>query len=295
MIEELRFVRLPAKTLDKFNRFLCDIVGLEAAGGGNGIARFRSDERSYSVECDATGVTKKPVVGLSVRYESDLDDIAKKLAGCGLSTERLSSDLCAGRLYRDAVAFEDHAGNRFEIVVRPENKSQRYFPARDAGIKAISSVNLRSPDPERDMAIWVEVFGAEVRDFVGQCCQLGFDERHHRIGYYASQQGGLLSVNFEVDDLNDVMRSNYLLANRQVRILDGPGRDPASGEIFLYFQGPEDLIVSYETGMQLVGRDWAPRQFGSARDSFCIWDSDTLIPERAGAKWHSWGSRKVGT
>ena len=45
MIEELRFVRLPSKALDKFNRFLCDIVGLEAADGGDGIARFRSDER----------------------------------------------------------------------------------------------------------------------------------------------------------------------------------------------------------------------------------------------------------
>lgn len=284
MIEELRFVRLPVKALDDFNRFLCDTVGLQSADGGDGIARFRSDERSYSVECDATGATEKPVVGLSVRYESDLDEIAEKLAGRGLATERLSADLCAARLYRDAVAFEDHAGNRFEIVVRPENKSQRYFPVRDAGIKAISSVDLRSPDPERDMAIWVEVFDAEVRDFVGRCCQLGFDERHHRIGYYASQQGGLLSVNFEVDDLNDVMRSKYLLANRQVRILDGPGRDPASGEIFLCFQGPEDLIVSYGTGMQLVGRDWTPRQFGIARDSFCMWGSDVLIPERAGAE-----------
>ena len=295
MIEELRFVRYPAKELDDFKRFLGGAVGLQSADGSDDIARFRSDERSYSVECDATGATGKPVVGFSVRYQSDLDDITGKLTACGLEPARLSAEVCAGKLYRDAVAFEDFAGNRFEIVVRHENKSQRFFPARDAGIKAISSVDLRSPDPERDMAIWTEVFGARVRDFAGESGQLGFDERHHRIAYYPSQRSGLLSVNFEVGDLNDIMRSKYLLANQQVRILDGPGRDPASGEVFLYFQGPEDLIVSYGTGMKTVEPDWTARQFRNARDSFCMWNSDGLIPERWGADWETQDNRKVGT
>mgnify|MGYP003650200037 CR=1 FL=1 len=59
MIEELRFVRYPAKELDDFKRFLGGAVGLQSADGSDDIARFRSDERSYSVECDATGATGK--------------------------------------------------------------------------------------------------------------------------------------------------------------------------------------------------------------------------------------------
>ena len=284
MIEQLRFVRLPARGLDEYDQFLCDTVGLQRADGSDDIARFRSDERAYSVECDATGASDRPVVGLSVRYETDLDEITGKLTERGLNPQRLSPEHCASKLYRDALTFDDHSGNRFEIVVRPENKSQRYFPARDAGIQAITSIDLRSPDPERDMAIWIEVFGAQARDFAGDCGQLGFDEQHHRLGYYASETSGLLSVNFEVGDLNDIMRSKYLLANRQVRILDGPGRDPASGEIFLYFQGPDGLIVSYTTEMKHVDSDWIPRQFGNGRLSFCMWNSDVLIPERAGVE-----------
>jgi len=55
------------------------------------------------------------------------------------------------------VWFEDHSGNRIELVVRPLNSGWRYFPSRDAGVKGLSGVLLRTKDSDGDEALWTGV------------------------------------------------------------------------------------------------------------------------------------------
>lgn len=282
MLEQLRYVRLPTAALAKASEFATGMIGLELAEKGEDFARFRSDEKAYALEYDASGKTPRPVVGLEVRTGRQLAEAAQRLAAIGLDVEDIPEEIAADRRFKSGIAFADFSGNRFEIVVRHEVKALRYFPSRDAGILGFSSIALRSTEIERDEAIWTEILGAEIRDFVGRSVYLGFDERHHRLSLHPSDRRGLLQISFEVEDLNNLMQNYYFLTGHQVRILHGPGRLPCSGEVFVTVEGPDLVAYRYGLGMETVQRGSRPRQFSEAPDSYCNWGSQSLIPELAG-------------
>jgi 2,3-dihydroxy-p-cumate/2,3-dihydroxybenzoate 3,4-dioxygenase len=50
--------------------------------------------------------------------------------------------------------------------------------------------------------------------------------------------------------MDAVMQSNYFVQERQIKIVQGPGREPASGQIFLRFAGPEGYVFSYGYGLR---------------------------------------------
>ncbi|MBR1087708.1 VOC family protein [Bradyrhizobium manausense] len=282
MLEQLRYVRLPTAALAKASDFATGMIGLELTEKGEDFARFRSDDKAYALEYDASGRTSDPVVGLEVRSERQLAEAAQRLAAMGLTVEEVPAELGMHRRFKAGIAFADFSGNRFEIVIRHQDKAPRYFPSRDAGILGLSDTALRSTDIDRDCAIWTEIFGAEIRDFVGRSIYLGFDDRHHRLSLHPSGRGGLLQISFEVEDLNNIMQNYYFLTNHQVRILHGPGKLPCSGEVFVTFEGPELVAFRYGLGMQTVQRGTRPRQFSDAPESYCNWGSQSLIPELSG-------------
>jgi 2,3-dihydroxy-p-cumate/2,3-dihydroxybenzoate 3,4-dioxygenase len=90
-------------------------------------------------------------------------------------------------------------------------------------------------------------------------------------------------VNFQVDSQDDIMRSWYHLQNSNVKVVFGPGRHPTSGARFLYFQGPDDIIYEYSTGVRLITAEeektYVPRSFPAVPSSFCMWGSLPDIPE----------------
>jgi 2,3-dihydroxy-p-cumate/2,3-dihydroxybenzoate 3,4-dioxygenase len=70
------------------------------------------------------------------------------------------------------------------------------------------------------------------------------------------------------------MQSNYFVQERQIRILHGPGREPASGQIFLRFEGPEGHVFSYTHGLNDIEPNHHPRQFSAHPSSLCEWGSE---------------------
>ena len=279
MLERLRYVRLPTSNAAISTAFVQEVVGLQIGETGAGIARFRSDDRTYTLEYDASGTTDHPTVAVEVRSQNILANLFEALGERGLSPKRLDTELCKSRHVRDAICFSDFSGNRIELVVRAENKGRRYFPSRDAGIVSFAGVALRSIDIEKDATLWCDVLKAEIRDYVGTSIYLGFNSRHHRVALHKGKKGGLLSITFEVESLDSIMQSQYFLGERQIRIVNGPGREPFSGQIFVSFESPEGYVFTYGTGMTDVAPGWRPRQFADSRNSFCNWGSPVTIPE----------------
>lgn len=278
-LRQLRYVRMPVADLGAAVRFAVDIVGLEPAGSDETMARFRCDSRYYALEFNASGATGRPVIGLEVGRADDLDVISDRLAATGIVSERLSMEACVERRIRAGVAFRDHSGNDFEIVLRPEDNPRRYLPSRDAGIVGLSHVAIGSSDVDRDLALWTSVLGARVSDRAGSVAYLAFDDRHHRIALHPSARAAFIDVTFEVANLDSIMQASYFLANRQVRIVRGPGREAAGETIFVTFEGPEGLFVSYGTEMATLTERWRPRQFATDPWSFCTWGAPTELVE----------------
>ena len=142
---------------------------------------------------------------------------------------------------------------------------------------------LRTTDAKRDEEYWTGALGARVSDRIGDAPLLRVDEVHHRIALFPSKTGGIQHVNFQVEGIDDIMRSFYFLKEKGVRIVFGPGRHPTSSAMFLYFEGPDGIVYEYSSGVRLISKeeeaDYKPRNFPFDRWSFCMWGSQPDIPE----------------
>jgi 2,3-dihydroxy-p-cumate/2,3-dihydroxybenzoate 3,4-dioxygenase len=176
--------------------------------------------------------------------------------------------------------FLDFSGNRIELVVRPLNSGWRYFPSRDAGVKGLADVMIRSVDIEKDLSIWSGALGAQVSDWAGDAAYLRFDDAHHRIALFPAERAGILSVEYAVEDVNLLMRNYYVLQNLQIAVLHGPGRRPASEQLFLTFAGPGDVCFSFVSeGAPAGAEKRRPRQFPAGHAGLCSWGSECKIGE----------------
>jgi 2,3-dihydroxy-p-cumate/2,3-dihydroxybenzoate 3,4-dioxygenase len=278
-LQQLRYVRLVTDDLGSAADFAQRVMGLEPIDRNPELATFRSDFRDYTLAF-ASGEQAVRSIGLEVRYPHDLDAALEGLRGLGLSAGRGSAEDCALRKVKDMAWFTDFSGNRFELVVRPLNSGWRYFPSRDAGVRGLADVIMRSVDIEKDLSIWTGVLGARVSDWAGEAAYLRFDDAHHRIALFPAARPGILAVEYAVEDVNLLMRNSYVLRDLQIAVLHGPGRRPASEQLFLTFAGPGDVLFSFVAeGAAADATPRRPRQFPAGPAGLCNWGSECKIGE----------------
>ena len=279
LITSVCYVRLAVSEPSASARFMSDIFGLQRVADQDGEIAFRSDDRFRTVSLGRNSADGASV-GVEVWDDKALEEIGRRLRDLGFDVSEATSGECRRRYVQSALLAEDASRNRIDLVVRPSRSGRRYFPARDAGIVAFHGVGLRTTDHIRDLAFW-KALGAEVSDFVGDIAYLRIDGMHHRVALYPSKRNGLLYAAFEVEALDQIMQSSYFMQESQIRILQGPGRQPASRQIFLHVEGPDGLIFSYINGMAEVGdRPRLARQFPLHPTSLCDWGSESKdVPE----------------
>jgi len=282
---QLCYVRLAVTQPQAAATFATEILGLQHVPNKLEPFLFRSDER-YHTLCLSAG-SQRSSIGIEISGEPEFDRVAEALAGGGFLGREATADECAQRFVRRALIVEDATGNEIDLVLRPALSGRRYFPSRDAGITGLQSVGLRSRAIKDDLKLWTTILGARVTDRVGEVTYLGIDQKHHRVVLYPSDKAGLVYVSYGVESIDAVMQNNYFVQERQIKIMQGPGREPASGQIFLRFAGPEGYIFSYGFGLKDIESHHRPRQFTLEASSLCEWGSECadiveLRPAQAG-------------
>jgi 2,3-dihydroxy-p-cumate/2,3-dihydroxybenzoate 3,4-dioxygenase len=269
---QLCYVRLAVNQPQVAATFATEILGLQHVPNQLEPFLFRSDER-YHTLCLATG-TQRSSIGIEIASEAELDRVAEALARDGFSAHEATTAECAQRFVRRALIVEDATGNTIDLVLRPAMSGRRYFPSRDAGISGLQSVGLRSRSIKDDLKLWTTILGARVTDRVGEVTYLAIDQKHHRVALYPSDKAGLVYVGYGVESMDAVMQNKYFVQERQIKIVHGPGREPASGQMFLRFAGPEGYVFSYGYGLKDIGAGHRPRQFTAEASSLCEWGSE---------------------
>jgi 2,3-dihydroxy-p-cumate/2,3-dihydroxybenzoate 3,4-dioxygenase len=279
LIASVCYVRHVVSEPQACARFVSDIFGLQQVADQNGEFAFRSDERYRSVSL-SRDQNDGASVGIEIWDGATLEEIGKRLREHSFIVRAANSDECRRRYVYSALLAEDASGNRIDLVTRPTRSGRRYFPPRDAGIVQFQGIGLRSTDHVRDLAFW-RLLGAEVTDWVGNIAYLRTDNLHHRIALYPSRRNGLLYAAFEVEALDQIMQNSYFMQENQVKIVQGPGRQSASRQIFLHVEGPDGLILSYVNGMaEMSGSPRPARQFPLTATSLCNWGSESKdVPE----------------
>jgi 2,3-dihydroxy-p-cumate/2,3-dihydroxybenzoate 3,4-dioxygenase len=281
-LHDIRYVRLGTTDLDGSSRYATEVLGLEVARRTGNAVYFRSDSRDHTL-CYFEGDPRDHTAAFEVDSSAELDAAVQALSAAGHEVRRGSRDEAEQRHVAEFVNFVDLSGNRIDLVYAPHHSGRRYFPSRDAGITGFSHIGLRTLDAPRDEAFWTGLMSAKVSDRIGAAPLLRIDEVHHKIALFPSAFPGVQHINHQVESIDDVMRAFYILQERGVRILFGPGRHPTSGAVFLYFVGPHDMIYEYSTGVRLIRAEeeatHRPRSFPAIPSSFCMWGSRPDIPE----------------
>ncbi|WP_065749978.1 VOC family protein [Bradyrhizobium paxllaeri] len=283
LISSVCYVRLAVSEPGASARFVSDIFGLQRVADQDGEIAFRSDDRFRTVSLGHQAPDGASV-GIEVWDDDALKEIGRRLSTAGFTAREATAGECRRRYVQSALLAEDASGNRIDLVVRPTRSGRRYFPARDAGIVAFHGVGLRTTDHVRDLAFW-RALGAEVSDWVGDIAYVRIDGLHHRVALYPSKRNGILYTAFEVEALDHIMQNSYFMQESQLRVVQGPGREPASRQMFLHVEGPDGLIFSYVNGMAtLDGKPRLARQFPLATTSLCDWGSESKdVPELGAA------------
>lgn len=278
MIEQLRYVLLGTRDLARSAEFAQRILGLEPVDRTAERATFRSDERACTLAFLA-GQPDLQAVGFEVRDANILGAALDALQTRGLRAGRGTPEEASARRVREFVWFEDHSGNRIELVHRPMNSGWRYFPSRDAGITGLAGVAMRSTAIANDEALWTEVLGARVSDWAGDAPYLRIDAAHHRLALFPARRAGVLAIEYAVESVNLLMRNHYVLQNTQVPIMHGPGRRPASDQLFLTFSGPDGILYSFVAEGDAAADGRRPRQFPAGPAGLCSWGSENKVEE----------------
>jgi 2,3-dihydroxy-p-cumate/2,3-dihydroxybenzoate 3,4-dioxygenase len=282
---QLCYVRLAVSQPQAAATFATEILGLEHVPNKLEPFLYRSDQRHHTL-C-LTKATPKSSIGIEIAGEPELDRIAEGLARGGFTAHEATAGECAQRFVRRALLAQDATGNEIDLVLRPAQSGRRYFPSRDAGVTGLQSVGLRSRAMQDDLKLWTTILGADVTDRVGDVTYLGIDQKHHRVVLYPSDKAGLVYIAYGVESMDAVMQNNYFVQERQIKIIQGPGREPTSGQIFLRFAGPDGHVFSYGYGLKDIEPKHRPRQFTLEASSLCEWGSECtdiaeLQPARAG-------------
>jgi 2,3-dihydroxy-p-cumate/2,3-dihydroxybenzoate 3,4-dioxygenase len=268
---QLCYVRLAVQVPQSAAAFATEILGLQHVPNDLEPFLYRSDQRYYTL-CLASSA-ERPSIGIEISSDRELDRIAQALASDGFSAREATKDECARRFVRRALIVEDATGNGIDLVLRPALSGRRYFPSRDAGVTGLQGVGLRTRAMKDDLKLWTAILGAKITDRVGEITYLGIDQMHHRVVLYPSDKAGLVYVSYGAESMDALMQNNYFVEERQIKILHGPGREPASGQIFVRFAGPEGYVFSYGYGLEAVQPDHRARQFTLEASSLCEWGS----------------------
>jgi 2,3-dihydroxy-p-cumate/2,3-dihydroxybenzoate 3,4-dioxygenase len=279
-LHDIRYVRLGTANLDETVRFATTVLGLEQVRKEAGCVYLRGDDRDHTLVYFA-GDPMDHTTAFELESDEDLDAAAALLERNGHAVHLGSRDECEQRRVEAFINLRDPTGNSIDLVLRPHHSGRRYFPSRDAGITSFSHVGLRTTDARRDEAFWTTVSNARVSDWIGEAPLLRIDEVHHKIALFPSKHAGIQHINHQVESIDDIMRSYYMLRERGVRIVFGPGRHPTSGARFLYFEGPDGMTYEYSSGVRMITdeENYRPRQFPFEPSGFCMWGARPDIPE----------------
>jgi 2,3-dihydroxy-p-cumate/2,3-dihydroxybenzoate 3,4-dioxygenase len=264
MIElyDIAYVRSGTSDAAEAVRFATEIVGMQYQGSENGVHYLRADHRWHCLAFveGESGVLSS---GLAVADIDALDAAELYLAEQGIPTVRGTDEEARSRKVRAFITFDDPWGNRFDLVTNQYTDADTVHFNRAAGILEFGHLCVDAPDVRAAYAWWSTHFNIKISDWIGDWAALmRFDPVHHKLAVFKGSQPGLCHINFQVDSIDDVMRSWHFLVEQGVEIEQGPGRHPQSTAIFIYFKGPEGLTYEYSYGVRLIeDENWVARYF----------------------------------
>lgn len=252
---KLGYVELMVTDLARSAAFYREVVGLEPAGSGPaGEARFRCSGDPYAVVLHLSERPGFKRGGWMLEDEEQFQALHKRLSDHDVPYEELDATECRARGFARATRMvEPHTGATLEFYILPAGVEAQPFTPSVAKIQRLGHVVWTTPHNREAIAFFRDVLNFAESDAIGEFITFlrAFpNPYHHGIGIAGGPERKLNHLNFMVTEIDDVGRGLARFTAKDVPVVFGPGRHPASGSVFLYFLDPDGLTLEYSFGME---------------------------------------------
>jgi 2,3-dihydroxy-p-cumate/2,3-dihydroxybenzoate 3,4-dioxygenase len=256
-IREITQVGVGVPDREKFENFARDMLGFPVVRSPDGsISYVRSDQYQHRI---AASTTPRPVlryVSFDVGGSDQLAGWKSKLAAAGIAFRHGTPADCAERRVSDFIEFKDPDGHGLALAHGFEIDDSPLRYTRDLNVLRLGHVLLTVKDTQRSHDFYTGVLGFRLSDWVYiddniRLCFLRCNERHHSLAFAPCMPGKtprLQHAMFEVESLDDVMRSYHFLRIHKAPIGMGPGRHPNCQTVHVYAQTPGGFAVEFGWG-----------------------------------------------
>jgi len=287
-IHDIMQVGVGVPDLEGFDNFARDMLGFSAGRSSDGkVTYVRVDQYQHRI---AARTAPRPVlnyINFDVGGPQQLAEWESKLTAEGIYWRRGELEERGARHVGDFIEFVDPDGHHLALSYGFELGDGSVRANRDVSVLRLGHVLLTVKDTQRSHDFYTGVLGFRLSDWVLiddniRLCFLRCNERHHAMAFAPCIPGKsprLQHVMFEVESLDDVMRSYHYLRIRKAPIGMGPGRHINCQTVHVYVQTPGGFAVEFGWGHRRV--DDATHEpvvypIGSPVD---IWGGDIQTPE----------------
>ena len=286
-IQDIVQVGVGVPDREKFENFARDLLGFSASRSADGrVTYLRPDRYPHRI---AAYTAMEPVlqyIGFDVGGREQLAEWETKLTAEGVDWRRGGPKECAERHVVDFIEFADPDGHALALSYGFEVDKDPVRYTRELRVLGLGHVLLTVADTQRSHDFYTSVLGFRLSDWINidekiRLCFLRCNERHHSMAFAPCMPGKLprlQHVMFEVESLDDVMRSYHFLRNHKAPIGMGPGRHPNCQTVHVYVQTPGGFAVEFGWGHRRLDVAHQPIVYpvGTPVD---IWGGDIQSPE----------------
>ena len=220
---------------EKFESFARDMLGFPVLRSPDGrISYVRADQYQHRIAAITAPEPVLRYVSFDVGGSEQLAGWASKLTAAGIALSHGTPAQCAERGVSDFIEFKDPDGHGLALAHGFEIDQAPVRYTRDLNVLRLGHVLLTVKDTQRSHDFYTGILGFRLSDWVYiddniRLCFLRCNERHHSLAFAPCIPGKtprLQHAMFEVESLDDVMRSYVFLRADKAPIGMGPGRSP---------------------------------------------------------------------
>ena len=287
-IREIMQVGVGLPDRERFENFVRDMLGFPAGRSSDGnVTYIRTDQYQHRIAARSAPAPLMNYIGFDVGGAEQLTGWEQKLSTEGIDWRRGTPEECGERRTGDFIEFADPDGHHLALSYGFETDKDPVRLTRQLSVLRLGHVLLTVKDTQRSHDFYTRVLGFRLSDWVliddnVRLCFLRCNERHHSMAFAPCTPGKsprLQHIMFEVESLDDVMRSYHHLRIHKAPIGMGPGRHINCQTVHVYVQTPGGFAVEFGWGHRRLD-DAAHQPIvyppGSPVD---IWGGDIQSPE----------------
>lgn len=272
-VTQLGYIGLAVSDIGAWCEYASEVLGMEIAERGEGLAYLRMDELHHRVILHEDGRDDLAYAGWQAPDREAFEATVRGLRAAGVSIRAAEPELIARRMVRDLVSFE-MSGVEMELCYGPRVLFDLPFrsPARISAFRTgdlgMGHIAFAADDPAELARLMIEGLGFEAGDsFSGFECLLRCNRRENTVFIPAAPYtpGGKRLNHFmlELQSLDDVGSCLDRCEDNGIEITSKLGRHTNDLSISFYMRTPSGFRVEYGWDSKTVDdRDaWPVREY----------------------------------